>query len=355
MSDQAQHDVTLAVSMSPHVRDEATVGSIMWKVVGALVPALVASWFFFGWYAPALVVFSMACAMVFEGLWQKIAGQPVTVLDGSAAVTGMLFAFVLPANATPGMVVVGNLVAIVVGKQLFGGLGKNIWNPALVARAWVHFSWPALMNQGEWPMMKGDLGLLARLGGSIFDTAGATADAVSRATPLSTEAIGTMFSNTATQMYRYYELAVGFRPGCIGEVSALLLALGGVYLVGRKIIKWYVPVVYIGTVGVMALFLPYGKGMPSSFGFHPEMALYQMLAGGLFLGAIFMATDMVTSPLSRRGLIVFAAGCGILTALIRLYGGYPEGVCFSILIMNTAVPLIDRYTRPRVFGTKAKA
>jgi electron transport complex protein RnfD len=340
----------LAVSTSPHIRDEATVGSIMWKVVLALSPALMGAVYFFGYRALMLAVISMGAAIAIETLWEWLTKRPVTAYDGSAAVTGLLVAFVLPANASLGMIVTANLVGLVVGKHLFGGLGNNVWNPALIGRAWVHFCWPAEMNMSEWPTLAnyGAADIGGRLTANI-----ASADAVTQATPLNSKAIATVLDGGGERMYSLAELFFGFnRPGCLGETSVLLLAIGGAYLISQKLIKWYVPLIYIGTVGLMTALIPYGKaGVDGSWPAPWTMPVYQMMAGGLVIGAFYMATDMVTTPLSRKGQVVFALGCGVLTASIRLFGGYPEGVAFSILIMNSAVPLIDRYTQPRVYGT----
>ncbi|HUV39674.1 MAG TPA: RnfABCDGE type electron transport complex subunit D, partial [Planctomycetota bacterium] len=327
---------------------------IMWSVVLALVPALVGALFIFGYYAGVVVIVCVASCMFFEAVIQSIRKVPVTVTDGSAAVTGMLLAFILPPDVPLWIPVLGALIAVGLAKQLFGGLGHNIWNPALVARAVLQLSAPDFINHGGgWPVLR-DGSVFGRLAMNVTSAA----DAVTQASPLS------MSSASGIADYHYdvsfttdaatsWRLWLGFEPGSLGETSFILLALGGVALILLKRIKWQVPVFYIGTVALLTWMLPYSKAsFPPTEGFFNGHPLYHVAFGGLALGAFFMATDMVTTPLTTLGQVVFATGCGVLTAVIRLYGGYPEGVCYSILIMNTAVPLIDRFTRVRVFGTR---
>lgn len=294
--------------------------------------------------------------MAFEGVIQKLRRLPVTVADGSAAVTGVLLAFVLPPDVPLWIPVVGALIAVGLAKQLFGGLGCNIWNPALVGRAVLQLSFPDILNRAGWPILRsvGNGFQWRRFIMNICDqtenVATTAHDAVTCATPLS------MSSSAGIEQFGYdpgtLQMWLGFQPGCLGETSFILLAVGGIALILLKRVKWQVPVFYIVTVALFAWVFPYDKAsFPPTEGFFQGHPLYHVAFGGLALGAFFMATDMVTTPLTTLGQVIFAVGCGVLTAVIRLYGGYPEGVCYSILIMNTAVPLIDRFTRPRVFGT----
>jgi electron transport complex protein RnfD len=325
----------------------------MWSVVLALTPALVGSVFIFGWYAGGVTLTCVAACVLIEAVIQRVTGKPVAVRDGSAAVTGLLLAFVLPPDVPLWLPVVGALVAIGLAKHLFGGLGHNIWNPALVGRAVLQLSFPNLLNRGVWPVLADAGSRLARVGMDIRDAA----DAVTQASPLSMSSIEGIKQGYDVAGHDAWGLWLGFEPGCIGETSFFLLVVGGIALILMKRIKWQVPVFYIGTVALLTWIFPYSKAtFTVEQGFFEGNPLYHVAFGGLALGAFFMATDMVTTPLTTLGQILFATGCGVLTAVIRLYGGYPEGVCYSILIMNTTVPLIDRWTRPRVFGTgKAKA
>lgn len=349
------------VDSAPHLRGRDDIPRIMWDVVIALVPALAAAAWFFGWYALVLVTVSTVTAVVTEGVIQKLRRVPVTIGDGSAAVTGILLAFVIPPNAPLYVAIVGSFFSIAVVKQCFGGLGNNIWNPALGGRAFLHFAYPVTFNAGAWALLQGG----RRLAGNIMSAV----DSVSAATPLkvlksaaaemgekgAADLLMPLFGHqefvVAGETMRLPTLAqmfLGVKGGCIGEISGLALIAGGIYLLVRKRIKWQVPVLYAGTVFALTAVLPMAPGTAWLPGL--LVGLYHVLAGGLLLGALFMATDMVTSPITVKGQVIFAVGCGILTALIRLFGGFPEGVCFSILLMNTAVPLIDRYTQPRVFG-----
>ena len=297
----------LVVSSSPHIRSEETVQRIMLDVIIALLPATAASVYFFGMRALAITLVSVAAAVAAEAAIQKIRNKPVTVNDGSAVITGLLLALTLSPAMPLWMVVVGAVVAIGIGKQVYGGLGSNPFNPALVGRAFLVVTFPVHMTTWINPI-----------------------DGVTSATPLGL----LKMEGTATG---YTELFIGNVGGSLGETSALLLILGGLYLLYRGIIDWRIPVFYIGTVGVMTAVLG-------------QDPVFHLLAGGLMLGAFFMATDMVTTPVTRTGKIVFGIGAGILVVLIRLYGGYPEGVLFSILLMNTFTPIIDKYTRPKIYG-----
>jgi electron transport complex protein RnfD len=297
----------LVVSSSPHIRSEETVQRIMLDVIIALLPATAASVYFFGMRALAITLVSIAAAVAAEAAIQKIRKKPVTVSDGSAVITGLLLALTLSPAMPLWMVAVGAVAAIGIGKQVYGGLGSNPFNPALVGRAFLVVTFPVHMTTWINPV-----------------------DGVSSATPLGL----LKMEGTATG---YMELFIGNVGGSLGETSALLLILGGMYLLYRGIIDWRIPAFYLGTVAVMTLVL----------GADP---IFHLLAGGLMLGAFFMATDMVTTPVTRTGKIVFSTGAGVLVAVIRLYGGYPEGVLFSILLMNTFTPIIDKYTRPKIYG-----
>lgn len=310
------------VSSSPHIRSGETTQRIMLDVTIALMPALFAGIFYFGFGALTLTVTAVTFAVATEVVMQKILGKPVTVNDLSAVVTGILLAFNVPVTLPLWMVAVGAIFAIAVVKQCFGGLGFNFINPALAARAMLLASWPVRMTNWVTP-------------GS---------DAVSTATPLALAKGGVEAAGQA--LPNVLDLFVGNIGGCIGETSALALLIGGAYLLYRGVISYRIPAVYIGTVAVLSLIFG---------GFDPIGMIYQIFAGGLFLGAIFMATDYATSPISVKGQIIFAVGCGFLTSLIRFYGGYPEGVSYSILIMNVATPLIDKYTMPRKFGEVKKS
>jgi electron transport complex protein RnfD len=289
----------------------------MTDVIIALLPATACGVYFFGFNALVTVLVSVAAAIGTEALVQWLMKKPVTVSDGSAAVTGLLLALTLPPLA-PGdfyMPLLGSVFAIAIAKQCFGGLGYNFINPALAARAFLMVSWPVAMTT-SW----------------IFP------DAVSSATPLAV-----LDPEIGGQASSYLNLFLGNVGGSIGETSALALLIGAVYLLARNVINWRIPAVYIGVVALFTWVA--GPG-----GLFTGDALYHVLAGGLMLGAFYMATDYTTSPMTNKGRVIFAAGCGILTSVIRLWGGYPEGVCYAILIMNLAVPLIDRKFRPRVFG-----
>jgi len=335
----------LTVTASPHVRAPGSVKRVMWAVVIAMLPAFAGSVWFFGWRALMLVGLAIASAVLFDGLFQKMFGRKVTVTDGSAVITGMLLAFNLPPGVPWWIPVVGSAFAVIVVKQFFGGLGHNFVNPALAARAFLVVSWPGHMT-AMW---------LAPRGGTLSGL-----DAVTTATPLgvlknAAEIVGPSgdaagFLAQAQSWPVVGKLFLGNVGGCLGETSALLLIIGGLLLIlFHGIIDWRIPAGYIGTVLVLSLILPGPK--------HDLLPylLYHVFGGGLMLGAFFMATDYVTSPITTKGRWIFAVGCGVLTVVIRLWGGYPEGVSYSILLMNVATPLIDRFTRPRLFGRVKKA
>ncbi|MDO5116708.1 MAG: RnfABCDGE type electron transport complex subunit D [Synergistaceae bacterium] len=303
----------LVVSSSPHIHSPLDTQKIMGWVLAALAPAGLAGIYFFGLRAAAVMAVCVISCVAFEYIWDKCAKKAVAIDDLSAAVTGLLLAYNLPPTIPFWMAVLGSLFAIIVVKQLFGGLGCNIVNPALAGRAMMLTSWPVPMT--TWSI-----------------------DGVSGATPLALIKAGTLENLPSLQ-----NIFIGRVGGCIGETSALALLIGFAILLYKDIIKWQTPVIYVAVVAILC----------TLFG-RPVGPLYEVLTGGLFLGAIFMATDYTTSPITLRGQMIFAAGCGLLTALIRTWGGYPEGVSYSILIMNLTVPLIDRATKPRIFGEVKK-
>ncbi|MFZ7120526.1 MAG: RnfABCDGE type electron transport complex subunit D [Eubacteriaceae bacterium] len=303
----------LTVSSSPHIRASHSTEKIMRDVVIALVPALIAGIYFFGMNAAILTVVCIISCVATEAIIQKLLKKEITIKDWSAVVTGMLIAFNLPITASWWLAVIGSIFAIAIVKQCFGGLGQNFINPALAARALLVASWPTRMTSSAFTWPQG-------------------ADIVSGATPLAL-----VKSGAVDKLPSYMDLFMGNVAGCIGEVSVFALLLGGIYLIIRKVIHWRIPVVYIGTVLIFSLI----------FG---EDAVYQILAGGLMLGAFFMATDYSSSPVTAKAQIIYALGCGVLTSVIRFWGGYPEGVSYSILLMNVATPLIERYARPKVYG-----
>ena len=309
-------DEKLIVSSSPHILDDDTTQRIMLDVVIALLPATVAAIYYFKTNAAILILLSVLTAVISEAIFQKIMKQPSTINDLSAVVTGLLFAFNMPASAPWWMPILGSAFAIIVVKQFFGGIGHNFMNPALTARIMLMISYTGRMTSWVAPGV----------------------DAVSTATPLSFVKGVTEIPGNAPKLM---DMLFGNIGGSLGETSAILLILGGIYLVYRGIISIQIPAVYIGTVAVITLL---------SGGFDAYFMTYHLLAGGLMLGAFFMATDYASAPVTSKGRIIFALGCGILTSVFRLYGGYPEGVGFSILLMNIAAPLIEKYTGPRVFG-----
>ncbi len=310
---------SIIVSGTPHVRSKESIQSIMRDVVIALIPTSIMGIYYFGIKALLLMVISIVSAVVFEWGYEKILKKPITITDFSAVLTGLLLALNLPATASWWVPVVGCFVAIILGKQFYGGLGQNFINPALIGRAFLVAAYPTQTT------------------GSAFATGRMVVDAATYATPLAEIKAGTAVINGEA----IKNALIGNVGGCIGETCAIALIVGGIYLMVKHIISWRIPVVYILVVFILTAIMR-GNGVIGG--------VYEIFVGGLMLGAIFMATDYVTSPISAKGQVIFAVGCGLLTSFIRVYGGYPEGVSYSILIMNLAVPLIDRYTRPRIFG-----
>ncbi|MCR5551203.1 MAG: RnfABCDGE type electron transport complex subunit D [Bacteroidales bacterium] len=316
----------LNVSGSPHVHSGETVQKIMWSVVLALVPAFLVSVFYFGLPVIVLTFVSVGCCVLFEYLIQRFLMKvKPTISDGSAVVTGLLLAFNVPANLPIWIMVVGAIVAIGIAKMPFGGLGHNPFNPALVARVFLLIAFPVAMT--SWPVPTPVWGF---------------ADAVTGPTPLGL--LKESASLDMSQMPSYTNLLVGQMGGSFGEVSAIALLIGAAFLLWKRIISWHIPVAFMLTVfvfsGIFWLIDPTHYASP----------FFHLLTGGIVLGACFMATDMVTSPTSHSGMLVFGCGCGLITIIIRLFGAYPEGVSFSILIMNALVPLINKGFKPKTYA-----
>jgi len=394
------------VNVSPHRREGESVPLVMWTVVAWLVPAGLVGLWVFGWRAAWVTTLAVMSCVATEAVVQRLRGVRITVGDGSAVITGVLLAFVLPASVSWYVPVIGGVVAIGIAKQAFGGLGANFFNPALIARAFLQFAFAQQVSLSKWPIIRSAIGGLARFGSDV------TTDAVTSATPLAllksnpgaawsqikgasafappivwmlptavailafillvVVALGGVvyLAANAGRKSRLWAVAgvgalllLGVLPtgnvsmgniaGCIGETSAWALVIGGLALIYFRCIRWELPAAYIATVAVLVMVLPVSTdgGLVTGFA-APERVLVHVFGGGLMLGAFFMITDMVTSPMTVRGQIIFAIVAGVLVATIRLYGGFPEGVCYSILLANAARPLIDKYTRPRVFGAR---
>ena len=319
------------ISGSPHVHSTENTQKIMYRVILALVPALLVALYYFGWYALRLTIVSIAACMLTEWLIQKfLIKGPLTINDGSAALTGLLLAFNVPANLPIWMAIVGSIVAIGVGKMAFGGLGKNPFNPALVGRVFMLVSFPTAMT--TWPQAA-----------PIFEK-GFFADAVTGPTPLGILKEAGVGSLAETGDMQFLAMVLGNRGGAFGEVCAIALLLGAIYLLARRVIEFVTPLTILLTVfiftGICHLVNPANFIAP----------WYHIVYGGLILGAFFMATDMVTTPMTIRGKILFGVGVGLITVVIRLWGAYPEGVSFAILIMNAFTPLINKAFKPYVFG-----
>lgn len=323
------------ISGSPHIHGDETTKKVMYGVVIAMIPAMLVGVYYFGVDAIRVFVLAILASLFFEWVIQKyLIKGPITITDGSALVTGILLALNVPSNLPAWMIIIGALVAIGMAKMSFGGLGKNVFNPALVARVFLLVSFPVQMT--SWPKPT-----------PITD---GLVDVITGPTPLGIvkEGLGNgqKMSELAAELPSYTQDMMGSIGGSMGEVSALALILGGVYMLWKKIITWHIPVSVLATVFIFSGIL---------WGFNPENyadPVFHMLTGGLMLGAIFMATDMVTSPMTKGGQLVFGFGVGLLTILIRLWGAYPEGVSFAILLMNAVVPLINKGFKPRRFGTK---
>jgi len=309
----------LLVSGSPHIHKQESVSRIMWTVVLSTIPAGIAGVIIFGldalWVTLVAVIAAVLTEAVFE-IWSK---KKITVMDGSAVITGILLAYNLPSNVPLWLPIVGAVFSIAIGKQVFGGLGQNIFNPALVGRVFLMASWPKYMTTFVRPF---------------------SYDAITSATPLAALKEGKILEHIS-----YLDLFLGKRGGCIDEVCILALLIGAAILLYKGYISWHIPATYILTTAIFT----YIFGARQLF--HGDW-LFHILSGGLILGAFFMATDYVATPLTAKGQIIFGIGCGLLTAVIRLWGGYPEGVSYAILMMNAATPFIDRYTKNRIYGSR---
>ncbi|MCK9562201.1 MAG: RnfABCDGE type electron transport complex subunit D [Bacteroidales bacterium] len=322
------------VSPSPHIHSGESVQKIMYGVLYALIPAFLVSVYAFGFDALLITFTAVVSCVLFEWLIQRyVLRGKNTILDGSAVITGVLLAFNVPSSLPLWMIVVGSLVAIGVAKMSFGGLGKNPFNPALVGRVFLLMSFPAHMTQWPKPMM-----------GKFF------ADAVTGPTPLAVIKEGIAKGNSMTEIMAEFpnisDLLLGFIGGSIGEISAIAIIIGGIYMLYKKIITWHIPVSILATI---ALFSAVLHLVDMNVYISP---LYHILTGGVLLGAVFMATDMVTSPMTNKGMLLYGFGIGVITIAIRTFGAYPEGISFAILIMNACVPLINKSFRPKMFGEK---
>ncbi|MFR9620779.1 MAG: RnfABCDGE type electron transport complex subunit D [Rikenellaceae bacterium] len=318
----------LFVSPSPHIKSDTTSNRIMWDVLIALLPALLISALYFGIQSLVVCGVSVAACIFFEyAIRRFVMGEQSMGGDPSAIVTGVLLAFNLPASIPLWIVIIGAAVAIGVAKMTFGGLGCNPFNPALVGRVFLLIAYPVQMT--SFPRVEG------------------VVDSFSGATPLASVKAG---GAEALSQINFQDMMFGSIPGSLGEVAALLLIVGGVYLLYRKVISWHIPVAVLGTMAVFAVVF----GAASGFGVvgAGEFALFHLLAGGALLGAIYMATDYATSPMTHGGMLIYGVGIGVITMLIRMWGAYPEGMSFAILIMNSCVPLINKYVKQRRFGVK---
>jgi len=332
----------LTISGSPHVHGKESVKKIMWSVVIAMIPMAVLSVLFFGWDALRVMAISIAACLIIEWLIQKfLMKEPSTLSDGSAVITGMLLAFNVPSALDWWILLIGAVVAIGVAKMSFGGLGKNPFNPALVGRVFLLVSFPQQMT--TWPKAQVWFSQIA-------DAAQTATDATTSATPMTIikhgMAAGQDVAEVVAELPNYAQMLIGQHGGSLGEMSVIAILLGGIFMLFRKVITWHIPVSFLGTAFLFAALMHWVD--PTLY--IPPM--YHLMFGGIMLGAIFMATDMVTSPMSPWGQIIFGFGCGALTMTIRLWGAYPEGVSFAILIMNAFVPLINKGFKPRKFGEK---
>ncbi|AZR73299.1 electron transporter RnfD [Anoxybacter fermentans] len=300
----------LIVSSSPHIRDVDTIPRIMHTVNLSLLPAVLMAVYYFGFYALMIILTCVIFSVLTEAIWQKLRGKEITISDGSAILTGLLLALTLPPRLPLWMAALGAIVAISIGKQVFGGLGYNPFNPALVGRAFLLAAFSVEMTTWYLP--------------------GAGVDATSTATPLA-------LMKMSGQPTSYWDLFIGNIGGSLGETSALAIILGGAYLIYKGYVDYRITIGYLGTVAVLT----------AVFGQDP---IFHLLSGGLVLGGFYMLTDMVTSPITKLGRWIYGIGAGVILVVIRLWGGYPEGVLYSILLMNMTVPLLNRYTRPRTYG-----
>lgn len=320
----------LVVSPSPHIKGAATTSSLMRDVIIALIPAFIVSIVFFGINSLIVTLVAVASTILFEYLICRfLKRSKSTICDYSAALTGLLLAFNLPSQIPIHLVIIGALVAIVIGKMSFGGLGNNPFNPALVGRVFLLISFPVDMTS--------------------FSATTISPDALSGATPLAFMKEAIKSGKPVSELmenFNYSSMLLGDKGGSLGEVAAAALLLGFVYLLWRKVITWHIPVYVLGTIAIMSSIL----FLVDSDSYLPP--LFHILSGGAILGAVYMATDYVTSPMNRTGMLIYGVGIGLITIVVRVWGAYPEGISFAILIMNGVTPLINKYTKPKRFGLK---
>ncbi|MCF7790980.1 MAG: RnfABCDGE type electron transport complex subunit D [Victivallales bacterium] len=356
----------LIVSSSPHLHNGSSVRKIMWLVILALMPSCIMGVYYFGFAAFRVLAVCVISSLIFEYIFARMMGRNNDWKDGSAIITGLLMGMLLSAGMPWWVCVIGCFIAIVFGKQVYGGIGFNPFNPACVGRIALIIAFPKMMTTWvptrfmDKSFFVFDKSLLSPekieqiKGMSHLPFFHSVIDGVTCATPLGVVQtpfkLGTateQLVGTVTDWQHVWQYAIGNIGGCIGETSAIALIIGGIFLIAMKVIKWYIPVSYIGTVAVFSTIVHFSMSPPAL----PGM-VYQVLTGGLLIGAFFMATDMVTTPMTCKGGIIFGVGCGIITCVIRNWGGYPEGVMFSIVLMNALTPLIDRVTANRPFGKK---
>ncbi len=331
----AKKEQELIVSVSPHIRSEESTSRIMWTVTLSLLPAFAMAVYYFGPRAVYVTALCIVGSLFSEWLVQRMAGKEITIKDGSAFLTGVLLGLNMPSSVPFYIPLVASFVAVAITKQLFGGLGYNIFNPALIGRAFALITWPRAMTTWFTPTA-------AFMG----------MDATTTATPLGImkeEGVQKLLEVFGDKMTLYTKLLIGYRAGSLGETSVIALLIGAAFLLYKRYISWHIPVSFLATVGVLTWIFGGEEGL---FTGDP---IVHLLSGGLMLGAWFMATDYVTCPSVKKGQIIFGIGCGFLTALIRLKAGYPEGVMFAILLMNCFTPLIDRNLKSRVFGARKEA
>lgn len=331
------------ISSSPQIHSPASTAKVMWLVVFALIPSGIWGVYAFGLRALLVVAVSVVSALMAEYAMSRVLRKENTLFDGSAFVTGLLIGYNMPALVPIYICIIASVFAIVIVKWTFGGLGANWMNPALAGRVFVFFSWTGGMSKWSMPKMVADtvsgaspLGFIKTNLSSLGETANGPLD---------------LLSMNGYPVHNYWDMFIGRIPGCIGEVSAILILAGGLFLVLTRIVNWQIPVFYIGSFALLTWVF---GGLRLGNGLFSGDPLFHVLTGGLMLGAFFMATDMVTSPVTRKGMIIFALGCGILTFIIRFYGSFPEGVSLAIILMNIFVPFINRYTQPVKFGTVPK-
>ncbi len=350
-----KYQTSYILSQAPHIKDKQNINTIMWYVIASLVPALAYSVYSMGLKVLVIIGIAIGSAVLSEYLFRLVLKRPLTVHNGAAVLTGLLLAFNLPPNVPLWIPAAGSAFAVIIVKELFGGLGFNIFNPALAGRAFLVASWPALMTT-RWHEY-GNGSIFSQVLDNTHNLKKSAWDAVSGATPLAViKESASIIESSSVKPDELYDLifsqdifismAMGNIGGCIGETSAVLLLAGALFLLYKKIINWEIPVAYFISFSTV-IFLYYTT---TGFPYPVEALVFHLLGGGLFLGALYMATDMVTSPVTSRGMLIYAAGGGILASVIRIWGGYPEGVSYSILLMNAVVPIIDRLVKPKMYG-----